>query len=87
MSVPVPIDTLRHTLEERGPVGFLLTVSDDARPHAVQCPVVWEGDRLAVGASAGVAELPADRDIAGLLARADAAMYARKRERKAANGG
>jgi len=49
--------------------------------------VTWEGDRLAVGASAGVAELPADRDIAGLLARADAAMYARKRERKAANGG
>ena len=49
--------------------------------------VPWEGDRLAVGASAGVAELPADRDIAGLLARADAAMYARKRERKAANGG
>lgn len=48
MSVPVPIETLRHTLEERGPVGFVLTVSDDARPHAVQCPVSWEGDRLAV---------------------------------------
>jgi len=30
-----------------------------------------------------VAELPADRDIAGLLARADAAMYARKRARMA----
>jgi len=48
MSVPVPIETLRHTLDERGPVAFLLTVSDDARPHAVQCPVGWEGDRLAV---------------------------------------
>ena len=48
MSVPVPIETLRHTLDERGPVAFLLTVSDDARPHAVQCPVRWEGDRLAV---------------------------------------
>lgn len=48
MSVPVPIETLRHTLDERGSVGFLLTVSDDARPHAVQCPVRWEGDRLAV---------------------------------------
>lgn len=41
------------------------------------------GRRLAVGATAGVAEFLADRDIAGLLARADAAMYARKRRRKA----
>jgi GGDEF domain-containing protein len=48
--------------------------------------VPWEGRLLAVGATAGVAEFLADRDIAGLLARADAAMYARKRERKAANG-
>jgi len=45
--------------------------------------VPWEGGRLTVGASAGIAELPAGRDIAGLLARADAAMYARKRQRKA----
>jgi diguanylate cyclase (GGDEF)-like protein len=45
--------------------------------------VPWEGRRLAVAASAGVVEFPADRDIAGLLARADAAMYARKRARKA----
>jgi diguanylate cyclase (GGDEF)-like protein len=45
--------------------------------------VPWEGGRLAVGASAGLAEFLADRDIAGLLARADAAMYARKRTRKA----
>jgi diguanylate cyclase (GGDEF)-like protein len=44
--------------------------------------VPWEGRRLAVGATAGVAEF-LDRDIAGLLARADAAMYARKRTRKA----
>jgi diguanylate cyclase (GGDEF)-like protein len=45
--------------------------------------VPWEGRRLAVGVTAGVAEFLADRDIAGLLARADAAMYARKRGRRA----
>jgi diguanylate cyclase (GGDEF)-like protein len=45
--------------------------------------VRWSGRRLAVGATAGVAEFLADRDVAGLLARADAAMYARKRKRKA----
>jgi hypothetical protein len=33
-----------------------------------------------------VAEFLQDRDVAGVLARADAAMYARKRRRKAANG-
>jgi len=47
--------------------------------------VRWGTRRLAVGATAGVAEFLQDRDVAGLLARADAAMYARKRKRKAAN--
>jgi diguanylate cyclase (GGDEF)-like protein len=45
--------------------------------------VAWDGRRLAVGATAGVAELAPDQDIAGLLARADAAMYSRKRKRRA----
>ena len=44
--------------------------------------VAWEGRALTVGASAGVAELGADQDVSGLLARADAEMYARKRQRK-----
>jgi hypothetical protein len=48
MSVPVPLVTLRDAVAERGGVAFLLTVSDDARPHAVQCPVRWEGDALMV---------------------------------------
>lgn len=47
--------------------------------------IAWEGDSLSVGASAGVAELGADHDVAALVARADAAMYARKRDRKNAN--
>jgi diguanylate cyclase (GGDEF)-like protein len=45
--------------------------------------VAWGGGLLSVGASAGVAELSADQDISGLLARADAAMYARKRAARA----
>jgi diguanylate cyclase (GGDEF)-like protein len=47
--------------------------------------VRWGARRITIGATAGVAEFLGDRDIAGLLARADAAMYARKRKRKAAN--
>ena len=48
MSVPVPLEKLREAIGERGAVAFLLTVSDDGRPHAVQCPVRWDGDALAV---------------------------------------
>jgi len=44
--------------------------------------VAWEGGLLSVGASAGVAELSADRDITAIVAQADAAMYARKRARR-----
>ena len=44
--------------------------------------VAWNGEQLAVGASAGVADLTAGIDVEGLLARADAEMYARKRTRR-----
>jgi diguanylate cyclase (GGDEF)-like protein len=67
--------------------------AQDARNKALtleravaETTVRWQGRRLSVGATAGVAELAPDGDIAGLLARADAAMYARKRKRKSANG-
>ena len=63
MSVPIPLERLREAVVERGPVAFLLTVSDDTKPHAVQCPVRWDGDALAVDvgrrSSANDAERPA----------------------------
>ncbi len=46
------------------------------------CPTVWGASTLAVGASAGLARLGALDTPAELLARADAAMYARKAERR-----
>jgi diguanylate cyclase (GGDEF)-like protein len=45
-------------------------------------PVRWSSSTLVVGASAGVALLGALDTPADVLARADAAMYARKNERK-----
>ena len=45
-------------------------------------PVRWQNSTLVVGASAGVAPLGALDSAADVLARADAAMYARKAERK-----
>ena len=44
--------------------------------------VPWGGQALTVGATAGFAVLSGDSDVMELVARADAAMYARKGQRK-----
>ena len=46
MSIPVPMEELRAALAERGASAYVLTVADDARPHAVHASVCWEGDLL-----------------------------------------
>ena len=47
MSIPVPLERLRAAIAERGSSAYLLTVSDDGRPHAVHSAVRWEGEVLA----------------------------------------
>ena len=49
-------------------------------------PVTWGAAMLNVGASAGVASIGPTDSAAALLVRADAAMYARKRERRTDSG-
>jgi len=44
--------------------------------------VAWYDAQLSVGASAGMTELAPGEDVAAALARADAAMYVRKAERR-----
>ena len=46
MSIPVALDELRVALAERPPSAYLLTVSEDGRPHAVHVAIAWHGDRL-----------------------------------------
>jgi hypothetical protein len=46
MSIPVALERLQAAVEERGVHAYVLTVSDDGRPHAVHSPVRWEGDSL-----------------------------------------
>ena len=48
MSIPMPLDRLRAAIAERGAAAYVLTVSDDGRPHAVHAPIVWRGEVLAV---------------------------------------
>ena len=47
MSIPVPLDRLRAALKERGGSAYVLTISDDGRPHVVHSAIRWEGDTLA----------------------------------------
>lgn len=46
MSIAVPLEGLKAALAERPESAYLLTVSDDGRPHAVHVAVRWDGDRL-----------------------------------------
>jgi hypothetical protein len=49
MSVGVELDKLREQTECFGTSPYLLTVSDDGRPHATAVTVRWDGDELVAG--------------------------------------
>jgi hypothetical protein len=46
MSVPVAIERLREAMADFDTTSFLLTVSDDSRPHAVAVQIEWSRDDL-----------------------------------------
>jgi hypothetical protein len=46
MSIPVAIEKLRAEAELHGATPYLLTVSDDGRPHSVSVAAHWEGAAL-----------------------------------------
>jgi len=73
MSIPVPLDRLRAALEERGVNAYVLTVSDDGRPHVVQSPVGWDHDALTTDVGKRSAANAATRPSVSLLyaARSD----------------
>ncbi len=67
MSIPVPLESLRAALNDRGENAYLLTVADDARPHAVHVPVRWQGDVLAADVGKRSAANAAARPSVSLL--------------------
>src|SRR5262249_12806148 len=67
MSVPVPLERLRSAIAERGSSAYLLTVSDDGRPHAVHAPVRWDGDVLMAEVGRRTAANAAARSAVSLL--------------------
>jgi hypothetical protein len=50
VSVSVALDDLRERSGEFGAAAYLLTVTDDRRPHVVSVEVAWEQDALVAGA-------------------------------------
>jgi hypothetical protein len=46
VSIPVELDQVREQVAACGPYAFLLTVTEDGRPHAVSLTVDWDGDTL-----------------------------------------
>ncbi len=58
------------------------TRAESLETQIARTTIVWNGIALSVAASAGVAPLLATDTVAEAIARADAAMYARKRARR-----
>jgi hypothetical protein len=50
MSIPLALEKLRAETVNYGPTPYLLTQSDDGRPHAVAVSVEWRDDELSVTA-------------------------------------
>jgi Pyridoxamine 5'-phosphate oxidase len=50
VSVRVELDEVREQVSACRSCAYLLTVTDDGRPHAVSLQVRWEGDELVGGA-------------------------------------
>lgn len=67
MSIPVSMAELRKAVAERPPLAYVLTVSDDGRPHAVHAPAAWRGDALAVVVGRRTAANAAARPSVSLL--------------------
>ena len=67
MSIPVPTERLSAAIAERGGNAYLLTVSEDSRPHAVHAPVRWDGGVLVVEVGKRSAANAAARPAVSLL--------------------
>ena len=46
MNVDVALDRLKAAIDKRGTGAYVITVSNDARPHAVYLDLGWEDGRL-----------------------------------------
>ena len=55
MSIKVELDDVREQVAACRSCAYLLTVTDDGRPHAVSLQTEWQGDELVVSAGSRTA--------------------------------
>ena len=67
MSIPVDLVRLREEVTRFGPSCYLLTVTDDGRPHAVAVSVAWADNALRVSAGRTTRANAARRPSVSLL--------------------
>jgi hypothetical protein len=67
MSVPVPIEALAAQLRSYGAVAFVVTTSDDGRPHTVSVAVEIDGTTLRAAVGRTTATNAAARPAVTLL--------------------
>ena len=67
MSIPVTLEKLRAEAERFGATPYLLTVSDDGRPHSVSVAATWDGDALVAMTGKRTAANAAARKLVSLL--------------------
>ncbi len=72
MSIPVAIDALRDAIREFSAAAYLLTVSDDGRPHTVAVAPTWDGDTLVIPAGRRTVTNAQARSLVALLWAPDA---------------
>ena len=67
MSVPVALDRLAAEVERFGRWAYILTVNDDATPHAVSLELAWDGAVFSGGGGRRTAANAAARPSVTLL--------------------
>jgi len=67
VSLVVALERLRDEVAHYGPNAFILTVSDDGRPHVVSATVAWDGDALVAGCGRSTAANATARPEISLL--------------------
>lgn len=67
MSIPVALEKLHAEVERFGATPFLLTVSDDGRPHSVSVAASWRDGALVAKAGKRTAANAAARKLVSLL--------------------
>lgn len=67
MSVPVPVEDLTDTAARYGPAPFLLTTSDDGRPHATHVVVAIDGAEISCELGRRTARNGQARPVVSLL--------------------